>query len=59
MPMNYRFEEKPERPRATNNLIVQISVVFLVAAAVLAWQTPIYWAQRFVPHAQAVKARPE
>ncbi len=57
MPMNYRFEEKPERPRATNNVVVQISVVLLVAAAVLAWQTPVYWSQRFIPGAMAAKAR--
>ena len=58
MPMNYRFEEKPDRPRATNNVIVQISVVLLVAAAVLAWQTPGYWAQRFSTSAHVVKPRP-
>ncbi len=58
MPMNYRFQEKPDPPRATNNVIVQISVVLLVAAAVLAWQTPVYWAQRFIPTAHPAKAHP-
>ncbi len=57
MPMNYRLEEKPEKPRATNNVIVQISVVLLVAAAVLTWQTPAYWAQKFIPSAPVAKAR--
>ncbi len=49
MPERYRFKESPEAPRANGAWITQVAIVLLVAAAFLAWQSPVYWAQRLTP----------
>jgi hypothetical protein len=50
MPERFRFHEKAVDRRPSSGWVTQVAIVFLVAAAFLAWQSPAYWAQKLMPH---------
>jgi hypothetical protein len=56
MPDRYNFREKPAEKRTNSGWITQVAIILLAAAAVLAWTSPSYWAQRFIPHSAVTKA---
>jgi len=56
-PERHRFHEKPAEKRSDTGWVLQVAVVLLVAAAFLAWQSPLYWAQKPVLSAPPAKAR--
>jgi hypothetical protein len=57
MPERHRFREKPVDKRSNSGWITQVAVVLLIAAGFLAWQSPAYWAQKWMPNVAAAKAR--
>jgi hypothetical protein len=57
MPERYRFRETPVAKRSSSGWITQVAIVLLIAAAFLAWQSPVYWAQKLMPTVHAVGAR--
>ena len=57
LPNRHNVREKPVEKRSSSGWLLQAAIILFAASIALTWQTPGYWAHKFMPSASPTKAR--